>query len=115
MFLNIAVNPKMNDSNPAPHAVSIGMVRYKLLKKVFPPRWLKTLTIIKKYATNKIRSKKRMTDQMPDFVLGKNLIFIFDFSTINNLLSAVSVSDIITEITVYQAQRQMTLTDHYKK
>jgi hypothetical protein len=72
----MAANPKMNDNKPAPHAVTIGMVRFKLLKKVLPPRWLKTSTMIKKYATNKTRIKKSIMHQIPDFVLGKKLIFM---------------------------------------
>ena len=55
--LTIAIRPSINEITPAIHAVSIGMVSNKLLKKVSPPRWLNTLTIRKKKATNRTKSK----------------------------------------------------------
>lgn len=74
--LAIAIRLSINEITPAVHAPSIGMVSVRLLKKVSPPRWLNTLTIKKKKATNKTKIKNRTTDHIPDFDFGKKLTFI---------------------------------------
>jgi hypothetical protein len=70
------IRPSINEHNPAAHAESIGTASVKLLKRVSPPRWSNTLTIRKKKATKRTKSKNNETDHVPDFDFGKKLIFI---------------------------------------